>query len=567
MREYTRSWAISCIFYLAICICSAFLLSPTAVPLFLLSLFQNIFSLYLILFIFRACCLIDNIPYKKFWAQYPLLLLPYGLILYLLKIDAVIIALPFYIYEMILIAATVFTIIRRWRLSIPLKTLFSAFFGICGLFQICTSYVVLISDFTLVYLWINVILLLLLNFGFAFLYQKFFAINQAIREYYLYTLAEKAVDIIFYYTLQPDPRFTFISPSVENIVGYKQNDFYKNPKLFLELTHEEDREIISKAFSSEASSVNKNFIRWQRSDSEYIYLEFHNTPIFEGDELVAIEGILRDITDRKLVEQEMIDSKKSKQLLLSYISHELKTPITYIVGYAEALQNNLFSDDKERESAVDLIYSKAVFLQNLVEDLFQLSKMESNQYSFEFMQTKVYALCRYIADKHRNDISSTKIRYLCQIDDILKEDTYEVLVDIKRIYQVFANLLNNAIKHTPEDGKISFYCTLDDKRENIILKLTDSGSGISPEELPYIFKAFYRGKNSGAQAPRGSGLGLSLSRQIMLAHKGNVEAQSIKDKGSVFIVTIPIYIEEDGQSQKNKKSVGKDGKIWRMKKS
>ena len=106
------------------------------------------------------------------------------------------------------------------------------------------------SDVSLSIVGANVVLLSLLNLSFAYLYQKFLKINQSIREDYLYTLAEKAVDIVFYFTLKPYPRFTFISPSVENIIGYKQNDFYKNPKLYLELTHEEDREIMSKAFSS-----------------------------------------------------------------------------------------------------------------------------------------------------------------------------------------------------------------------------------------------------------------------------------------------------------------------------
>ncbi len=543
MREFVKAWVISCLLFLAGCVCFTLLLSPTNVPLSLSSFALNILCLYTIVFIFSACCSVDNIPHKKFWTQYPLLLLTYGLVLNILNIHAAVVALPFFAYELILITAAVFTIIRRWRLPIHLKVLFSVFFAICALYQIYSNFLVLVSAINPTVIGVNVILLLMLNFAFAFLYQRFLTLNQSIRDDYLYTLAEKAVDIVFYYTLRPYPRFTFISPSVESIVGYKQNDFYKNPKLYLELTHEEDREIISKAFSPEANSVNKNFIRWQRIDSEYIYLEFHNTPIFIGDELIAIEGVLRDITDRKLVEQEMIDSKKSKQLLLSYISHELKTPITYIVGYAEALQKNLFTDDKERENAIDLISTKAVFLQNLVEDLFHLSKMESNQFSFEFMQTKVYALCRYIADKHQADISTTRIQYFCQIDESLKSDKYEVLVDIKRIYQVFANLLNNAINHTPEDGTISFYCMLDEKKENMIMKLADSGSGISPEELPYIFKAFYRGKSSGAQSAQGSGLGLSLSRQIMLAHKGNIEAQSAKEKGSIFIVTIPLYKE------------------------
>ena len=550
MQKFTKTWGISCLLYLLSCFCYCLLLTSVTISLPMVFFFLNAACLYTLLFVFYACCSIDNIPYKKFWTRYPLLLLTYGLVANILGMEAIIVALPFYAYELILIAAAVFTITRRWRLSLRFKAISAAFASIFGLYQIYSSLAAVISQLDIVMLGANVILLLFMNFAFAFLYQKFLEINQSIREDYLYTLAEKAVDIVFYYTLRPNPRFTFISPSVESIVGYKQNDFYNNPKLYLELTHEEDREIISKAFSSEANSVNKNFIRWQRSDSEYIYLEFHNTPIFDGEELVAIEGVLRDITDRKLVEQEMIDSKKSKQLLLSYISHELKTPITYIVGYAEALQKNLFSDDKERDNAIDLISSKAVFLQNLVEDLFQLSKMESNQFSFEFMQTKVYALCKYIADKHLSDIMTTRIRYTYQIEEALKDEKYEVLVDIKRIHQVFANLLNNAIKHTPEDGSISFICTLDDKKENIIMKLIDSGSGIAPEELPYIFKSFYRGKNNGGQQVQGSGLGLSLSKQIMMAHKGNIEAQSMKGKGSIFIVTIPIYIEEGNYGER-----------------
>jgi PAS domain S-box-containing protein len=544
MREFSRAWLIGSFLYLAESVCYTFLLSAAAVPLPLMFYIINVLCLYTILFIFSACCSIDNIPYKKFWAQYPLLLVTYGLVMYMLELEPLVIALPFFLYEILLIAAADFMIIRRWRLSVRFNAVSALFITGCCFYQMYSCLAVAESGVGITTVGVNVLLLLLLNFFFTYLYQKFLTINQTIREDYLYTLAEKAVDIVFYYTLRPDPRFTFISPSVESIVGYKQNDFYKNPKLYLELTHEEDREIIRKAFSPEANSVNKNFIRWQRSDSEYIYLEFHNTPIFSGDEQVAIEGVLRDITDRKMVEQEMIDSKKSRQLLLSYISHELKTPITYIVGYAEALQKNLFSGEKEREDAIGLIYTKTIFLQNLVEDLFQLSKMESNQFSFEFMQTKVYALCRYIADKHRSDIAATGIGYFCQIDETLKDEKYEVLVDIKRIHQVFANLLNNSIKHTPEGGTISFYCTLDEKKDNIIMKLADTGAGIPEGDLPYIFKSFYRGKNSGSQAVQGSGLGLSLSRQIILAHKGSIEALSAKEKGSIFIVTIPLYKED-----------------------
>ena len=304
-------------------------------------------------------------------------------------------------------------------------------------------------------------------------------------------------------------------------------------------------EILSiKCFSQDAVEVNKGFIRWQRKDGEFIYLEFHNTPIFYGGKLTAIEGILRDITERKMVEKEMMDSKKSKQILLSYISHELKTPITYIVGYAEALQNNLYLGEEDKKNAIDLISTKAVFLQKLVDDLFQLSKMEANQFSFEFIQTKVYSLYRFLDEKHRHDFMNTGIHYSTMIDNRLKDERYEVLVDLKRIQQVYGNLLHNAINHTPAKGNISCQCLLDEKKDQIIFKLTDSGEGIAKEDLPYVFKAFYRGKTKGAQAKEGSGLGLSLSAQIIQAHKGKIEVESNKGKGSTFLFTIPLYTQE-----------------------
>jgi len=542
MNEFTKSWTLSCVLYLTSIFCYTLLFYQVSFTI--LYFLIHVFSLYSIIYIFHTCCSMDNIPHKKFWDRYTLLLIIYGILLSVLDVNQILIALPFYIYNLSLLIAIIYTVFRKWRFSKITKIFCVIVFFMCSMFGIYSSLYIIFNTITLIMLFINISLLILLNFTFTMLYLYTSKVNQTIQENYLYELAENAVDIIFYYTLKPYPRFTFISPSVENIVGYRQSEFYKNPKLYVELTHEDDREVISKAFSLEAVSVNKDFIRWQRKDGEFIYLEFHNTPIFSGDKLIAIEGILRDITDRKMVEQEMIDSKRSKQLLLSYISHELKTPITYIVGYTEALQKNLFEREEDKLNAIDLISQKAIFLQKLVDDLFQLSKMESNQFSFEFMQTKVYYLYQYLDEKHKNDILNTNIKYTTLITEELKDEKYEVLVDMKRIEQVFVNLLHNAIKHTPYDGSIICQCILDDKKENIIFRIIDSGEGIPKEELPYIFKTFYKGKNTGSKSIEGSGLGLSLSRQIIEAHNGDIEAKSNKDKGSTFSFTIPLYTLE-----------------------
>lgn len=537
-----KQWVISCILYtLSILFFMSYLLQN---PISSFPLSFHILVLTTNLSVFQACCKIDNIQYGRFWQKYALILFTYGIVLTFCNVHEMIIFFPLYLYEIFIASAILFTILKKWRYAKRVKYLSACILTLCSLFQIYCSISISMESFSFRLLYIDICFLLLYNFTFNILYQKSLQIAQSLKDEYLFVLAEHAVDIIFSYTFYPSPRFSFISPSVEKIIGYRQTDFYKNPKLYLELTHEQDREIILKAFSNEASSVNKNYIRWQRKDGEYLYLEFHNTPIFSDEKLIGIEGILRDITERKLAEQEMIDSKRSKQILLSYISHELKTPITYIVGYAEALQKNIFASEEERQNAVDLISSKAIFLQKLVEDLFLLSKMESNQFSFEFMQTKVFDLYLHLYETHRNDILNTKIQYVSTIDESLKDEKYEVLVDLKRIEQVFSNLLHNAIKHTPENGDICCKCILDAKKEHIIFKMIDSGEGIPKEEIPYIFNRFYRGKNAACKTKEGSGLGLSLSLQIIKAHKGSIEVRPNKDKGCTFQFTIPLYAGE-----------------------
>lgn len=546
MGEFKKAWILSCLLYLA----SLFLwvLSDTGhiSTVYFSDLYQliNLIHLYMVLFILHACCSLDNIPLQKFWDRYALFLLLYGVLIIALNLHEMVFGLPFYIYQITLMIVMITTIFRKWRVSLTVKINSALLFTASGIYTMNTSLYVAFGRFDLFLLLLGILLLLCLNFAFTLLDQHHSVLNKGIQDNYLHQMAEHAVDVVFYYTLKPNPRFAFVSPSVETIVGYKQAEFYKNPVLHIELTHEEDREIIRKAFSLEAVSVNKDFIRWQRRDGEYIYLEFHNTPIFQEDKIVAIEGILRDITDRKLVEQDMLDSKKAKQILLSYISHELKTPITYIVGYAEALNNNLFSNEKDQKNAIELIYQKTLFLQKLVEDLFQLSKMESNQFSYEFMQTKVHKLYHLLEEKYRNDVVSKNISFESAIDSKLLNDKFEVLVDLKRIEQVFSNILHNAIKHTPESGTIQFRCVVDEKTEKIIFSVIDSGSGIPKKELPYIFNKFYTGSNTSSVSTAGSGLGLSLSRLIIEAHKGTIEASSSKQKGTTIRFTIPLYTLE-----------------------
>lgn len=360
------------------------------------------------------------------------------------------------------------------------------------------------------------------------------------REDRLFSIIEKAADIVFYYSLRPQQEFSFISPSVEAITGYRPGDFYKNPKLHIELTHEEDRETIRNAFSGLPEKDTRNFIRWQRKDGEFIYLEYHNSVLYENGEPAAVEGILRDITGLKLAEKEMTDSKKARQLLLSYVSHELKTPLTYIMGYTELLARDETLPETEMRRLGCLVNSKAVFLRKLVDDLLLLSKMEAHQFTLEFTQIRVEELFQRLDLGYRGDVSAAGIEYKAVMDPAL-DPAAEVLADVKRIEQVYVNLLRNAIQYAGGSRLITLECGPDEKKGQVWFRVTDTGDGISPEDLNRIFEPFYRGKNR--KESDGSGIGLSLSRQIVLAHGGEMDVWSRRGKGSRFSFSLPFYRE------------------------
>lgn len=505
-------------------------------------LILNVLTVYGELLILRICCLVSKYQYKTYWEKYGLVLLIYSFIMLFIKATPNLVVLPFQVFQILVVTVIALIILVKWHFATRIKVFALLNFTAFGIVRVYES-ISLNNTGVLEKMLLDMGLLLSMNMVFAILYDANVQIETRIKDGYMKDMVEKAVDIVFYYTLNPYPAFLFVSPSVEQIVGYKQVDFYKNPNLYLEITHEEDREIIKESFSTQLQDGRKNFVRWQRKDGEFVYLEYYNNPIMENGKIVAIGGILRDITDRKTAERDMLEAKKEKQLFQSYISHELRTPITYIMGYTEMLQKDLWENETERRNAVNLINSKAMFLKTLVDDLFQLSKMESNQFTFEFVQISVKELFDILDRTYENDVVTAGIRYTGIIDADVTLSGVEVLADVKRIEQVYVNLLQNAIKYAPASEFIKFECRIDENRENILFSVADMGSGISKEEQQKIFEPFYRSQAARKKDAGGSGIGLSLSRLIMLAHNGDIKVKSKKGSGSEFVFSLPVYLE------------------------
>ena len=229
----------------------------------------------------------------------------------------------------------------------------------------------------------------------------------------------------------------------------------------------------------------------------------------------------------------MTEDVEQAQLKLRYfvadVSHELRSPLTSIQGFAQALIDGTASDDDTKLKAAQIIHEESRRLKHQVDELLELSSMQSNQANFlngfvclaEVLtqSTEVYA----IQAKQK------------QVTIDLKTEPLVLVGDADRLEQVFNNLLDNAIKNSPNGSRVSVVSA---KGEGDFAKITvsDEGPGIHPDQLSHVFERFYHG--TGART--GVGLGLAIAREIVTAHHGTIEVSSTPGKGTLFTVTLPL---------------------------
>lgn len=355
-------------------------------------------------------------------------------------------------------------------------------------------------------------------------------------------LSNSAKNVIFYYQISPYPSFEYITPSVEAVTGYTQEDCYADPRIYLKLVDSERLENSEKIFAGEGGDIQSAEFELIKKDGSKFWVNFSSKIIYNNSVPVALEGHFSDISIYKKTENLLETSRVSRQRLISYVSHELKTPITSILGYVGAITDGTFSTNEEKEQALKIIDSKVRNMEHLINDLFQLTKLESDQFSFNFMLVSAAELSETLVNTHLHDIHEAKLNHKVRINDKQLRDV-EVIADVQRIEQVFSNILSNALKHTPPGGSIRMSFYLDDMRKNYCVAIQDNGSGIAEKHLPHIFERFYSTiENAVEGTEKGSGLGLPISKEIIASHKGVIEVESRVGKGTKFTFKIPIYL-------------------------
>jgi signal transduction histidine kinase len=216
--------------------------------------------------------------------------------------------------------------------------------------------------------------------------------------------------------------------------------------------------------------------------------------------------------------------------MVSDVAHELRTPLTNIRGYVEGLRDGTLAPD---EHTLGVIHDETLALGRLVDELQDLALAEAGQLRLEKTRLEVPGLIERATNAVKPAVAAKGLR----MDIIVPDDLPTVEADAARIGQVLANLLNNAIAYTPTDGEITIAAELQDGA--VVISVTDTGSGIFADDLPFVFERFYRADRSRTRTSGGTGLGLTIAKRIVEAHGGSIEAKSELGKGSTFTFTLP----------------------------
>ena len=239
--------------------------------------------------------------------------------------------------------------------------------------------------------------------------------------------------------------------------------------------------------------------------------------------------------------------EQSRRQLLSTISHELGTPLTSIQGYVKLMLDGVISEKDDR--VLKLIYDKTLYLDRIIHDLFELSKLEAKAMQFDMRQVSAAEFLRQLSESYRWSGEEAGIQITVEHwRPSGPEREWLLTVDPVRIEQVFANFISNAKKFTPSGGNIRIHFDTVSLGGSPAVKVmvADTGIGIPQEELPRVFDRFYKGKESAAGRSDGAGLGLAIAKEIIEQHHGIIGIDSVPARGSEFYFTLPLKADSSG---------------------
>lgn len=227
--------------------------------------------------------------------------------------------------------------------------------------------------------------------------------------------------------------------------------------------------------------------------------------------------------------------EENRKELIAHISHDLKTPITSIKGYIEGIRDGVADTPEKRAHYVKTIYTNAVNMDHLIDELFLFSKLDLGKIPFEFEEMDIKNYLMDYIEELSFDLRKQHINVQFEYDPM---GCYFVLIDREKFKRVLANIINNSLKYMDkEENHLTLALISTDDKVKIII--TDNGPGIPKESMPFIFNQFYRVERSRNKLTGGSGLGLSIAKMIIEEHSGTIQVESTLMVGTEMTITLP----------------------------
>lgn len=239
-------------------------------------------------------------------------------------------------------------------------------------------------------------------------------------------------------------------------------------------------------------------------------------------------------SDLRLAEAQRHRYEDNRNQLLANLSHDLKTPITSIIGYVEGLLDGVANTPEKQQHYLETIHKKGINLNELIEQLFLYSRLENDDIVFSMEDTDFTDYLQRLVVEYQNTPQTL-------IDTTLPDGPLYAKVDPLQMRRVLVNLIENSLKfRNPEKKMLQLSFTLAQENEELVLTLSDNGIGIAADEIASVFTRFYRVEKSRTPTIKGSGLGLSIVKQIVEYHQGSIKLSSQKNSGTTVTLRLPL---------------------------
>jgi two-component system, OmpR family, sensor histidine kinase ResE len=260
---------------------------------------------------------------------------------------------------------------------------------------------------------------------------------------------------------------------------------------------------------------------------------FVMAPLMSKESVRGAVAVLRNVTEEVRLE-------KLRKDFVANVSHEIRTPLSMLQGYSEALVDNIAASPEEQTEMAQVIYDESLRMGRLVNDLLDLARMEAGHLEMKHAHVDIAGLVKRV---HRKFLAYAKERGIQLRYELLDKELVLEAADEDRLEQVLTNLLDNALRHTPEGATIALEASSAVARGVSCVKLVvrDEGQGIPTEDIPYIFERFYKADKARTRGnSTGTGLGLAIVKNIVESHRGSIEATSALGKGTAFTLLLPV---------------------------